>query len=200
MQTSQFHWHYFEIQPAKGGRFGEFVDRFQDRPTVPFVVFNASGKKVVIPPGLYTWYQFSNEYISDPSTVISGSARYRTGGFYDGDYKSIEFTGAFRAGNRILGSTGWTHQIIDLRYGNFHNDLIPMKLSYSFTTLASIQALVQYNNQTAQVSSNIRLALLNRSGTGLFVVYNDRRDTYSADPQQVLGRSFIIKYTRLVDF
>jgi hypothetical protein len=83
-----------------------------------------------------------------------------------------------------------------------------MKVSYSFTPLATIAALVQYNTQSTTVNSNIRLALLNRSGTGLFVVYNDQRDT-SADTRSrrgldvddnLLGRSFIVKYTRLFDF
>ena len=37
-------------------------------------------------------------------------------------------------------------------------------------------------------------------GTGFFVVYNDRRDTSTLDPHEVLGRSFIVKYTRLIDF
>jgi hypothetical protein len=77
---------------------------------------------------------------------------------------------------------------------------VPFKASYSFTTLASLSALVQYNSQTALFSSNVRLALLNRSGTGLFVVYNDRRDTLSSTAQETLGRSFIVKYTRLIDF
>jgi hypothetical protein len=75
-----------------------------------------------------------------------------------------------------------------------------MKASYSFTNLASISALVQYNGQTAQYSSNIRLALLNRSGTGLFVVYNDRRDLLSSTSYDTVGRSFVVKYTRLFDF
>ena len=77
---------------------------------------------------------------------------------------------------------------------------MPFKVSYAFTTLASVQALVQYNNQSALVTSNIRLALLNRSGTGLFIVYNDRRDTTEFTPVETLGRSFIVKYTRLFDF
>ena len=54
--------------------------------------------------------------------------------------------------------------------------------------------------QTATLSSNIRVALLNRSGTGFFLVYNDRRDTSSFTPDEVLGRSFIVKYTRLFDY
>ena len=59
--------------------------------------------------------------------------------------------------------------------GEFVTNLVPIKASYAFTTLASLSALLQYNGQTAQFSSNVRLALLNRSGTGLFVVYNDRK-------------------------
>jgi hypothetical protein len=105
-----------------------------------------------------------------------------------------------RAGTRFIGSLGWNRQNIDLPGGSFHTDLVPLKVSYSFTTLASVQALVQYNNQASLVSSNIRLALLNRSGTGLFVVYNDRRDTTDFNPYETLGRSFIVKYTRLIDF
>ncbi len=77
--------------------------------------------------------------------------------------------------------------------------LIPVKATHSFTPLASIQALVQYNGQTAQFSSNIRQAILNRSGTGLFVVYNDRRDTTSFTPVETLGRSLVIKFTRRFD-
>jgi hypothetical protein len=37
-------------------------------------------------------------------------------------------------------------------------------------------------------AANIRLMLLKRSGTGLFVVYNDRRDTSSRfRPEQTLA-------------
>ena len=200
LQTSMGHFHYFEIQPRRGGRFGQFVDRNQDRPLEPFVVFNGDGKRVVIPPGLYTWYQLANELLSDPSAHVSGSIRVRTGGFYDGDYTSLELTSNVRAGSRFTGGVGWTRQNVSLKYGTFHTDLVPLKLSYSFTTHASVQALVQYNNQSSLLSSNVRLALLNRSGTGLFVVYNDRRDTSSLDPHEILGRSFIVKYTRLVGF
>ncbi len=60
--------------------------------------------------------------------------------------------------------------------------------------------LIQYNRQTSQISSNIRLALLNRSGTGFFIVYNDRRDTSPFTPDDLLGRSFVIKYTRLFSY
>jgi hypothetical protein len=77
---------------------------------------------------------------------------------------------------------------------------VPLKATYAFTTLANIQALVQYNGQTAQLSANVRLALLDRSNTGFFIVYNDRRDRTAITPQETLGRSLVLKYTRRLDF
>jgi hypothetical protein len=200
LQSSMGHVHFLEIVLRQGGRFGTWVDRFQDRPVTPFTVFNAGGQKVVIPPGFYTWYQIANEYQSDPSAILSTTLRWRHGGFYDGDFNAFETTLNWRAGARFVSSAGWTRQNVDLPYGKFHTTLFPVKASYAFTTLASLQALVQYNNQSSLVTSNIRLALLNRSGTGLFVVYNDRRETTDFNPQEILGRSFIVKYTRLFDF
>jgi hypothetical protein len=200
IQSARAHLHFFEIQPARGGRFGNFVDVTTDNPVLPFTVFNTSGRRVVIPPGKYTWKQFASEYLTDPSAVASFTVRHRIGGFYDGDFNSIELTSSLRLGSRFVTSAGWTRQHAELAYGDFTTNLVPVKASYAFTTLASVQALLQYNSQSSQFSSNIRLALLNRSGTGLFVVYNDRRDTNDFNPLETVGRSFIVKYTRLLDF
>ena len=201
LQTSTEHFHFFEIQPMSGGRFGTYIDRNEDHPPAPFVVYNTNGKKVVIPPGQYTWNQYVGEYLSDPSAWFSGVARYRAGQYYNGDYDDVELQGNLRIGAMFTTGAGWTRQVVKLPYGAFTADLIPVNVAYSFTTLASIQALLQYNSQTSLFTANVRLALLNRSGTGLFVVYNDRRDTGLLDPHYgELGRSFVIKYTRLLDF
>ncbi len=194
------HIHPLEIQPKNGGRFGWFADQNKDNPTTPFVVYNRDGRRVVIPAGEYSWWQNAVEYFYDPSAAVTGSIRYRIGNFYDGDFNAFELTSDFRFSSRLTASLGWTRQDINLPGGAFVNNLVPFKASYSFTTLTSLSALVQYNSQTAQYTSNVRLAMLNRSGTGLFVVYNDRRDTLSSTSQDTLGRSFIVKYTRLFDF
>jgi hypothetical protein len=200
LQSSSMHVHPLEIQPVQGGRFGWFFDRTQDNPALPFVVYNRDGNRVAIPAGQYTWYQNAFEYFHDPSARVSGSIRARIGRFYDGDFNSLEFNSDYRFSSRMTASVGWTRQEVDLPVGSFVANLVPVKASYAFTTLASVSALLQYNGQTAQFSSNLRLALLNRGGTGLFVVYNDRRDTTTFTPLETLGRSFIVKYTRLFDF
>jgi len=154
----------------------------------------------VIPAGQYQWGQNALEYIHNPSARVTGSLRYRFGHYYDGDFQSTELTSDYRITPKATASVGWTRQDIKLPGGSFVNNLVPIKGSYSFTTLTSISALLQYNGQTGLFSSNVRFALLNRSGTGLFVVYNDRRDTLSSTAIETLGRSFVVKYTRLVDF
>ncbi|MEQ1911284.1 MAG: DUF5916 domain-containing protein [Vicinamibacterales bacterium] len=201
LESSRGHWHFFEVQPRQGGRFGYYVDTQQDRPLTPFTVYqNVVGRKVTIPAGEYSWLLGVAEYFTDPSARFSTTLRWKTGGYYDGDYRGWETTFNVRLGVRLLSSLGWNRDDITLPYGSFKADLLPLKVTYSFTNLASVTGLIQYNSQTSSVSSNIRLALLERSGTGLFVVYNDRRDTSALTRETLLGRSFIVKYTRLLNF
>lgn len=200
LQSSNTHVHPFEIQPMQGGRFGWFFDRVQDNPIAPFTVYNRDGNRVIIQPGDYTWYQHAFEYFHNPSSAVTGSIRYRIGNYYNGDFNSVEVTSDYRFTARITASLGWTRQDVNLPTGAFVANLIPLKATVSFTNLASLSALVQYNGQTGQYSSNIRLALLDRSGTGLFVVFNDRRDVLDSTSYDVVGRSFVVKYTRLFDF
>jgi hypothetical protein len=200
LQSAAYHIHPFEIQPRQGGRFGWFMDYSQDAPTTPFTVFNRDGRRVTIPVGQYDWLQHAFEYMHNPSARVTGSIRYRIGHYYDGDFKGFEITSDYRITPKATASVGWTRQDIDLPYGSFINNLVPVKGNYSFTTLTNLSALLQYNGQTGQFSSNVRFAWLNRSGTGLFVVYNDRRDLLSSTALETLGRSFVVKYTRLIDF
>ena len=201
MQTARAHLHFFEIQPAKGGRFGNFVDVISDRPLTPFTVFNTAGRRVVIPPGMYTWSQFVTRVPLDPSAVFSGHVR-ATGSAASTTAISRRrsSTSNVRVGSRFVGSLGWTRQHAELPGGEFTTDLVPVKASYAFTTLASVQALVQYNSQTSQFprTSAWRCSIAAARGCSWSTTIGATRRTFK--PVEVLGRSFIVKYTRLVDF
>jgi len=201
LESSRGHWHFFDIQHQQGARFGYLVETQQDRPRRPFTVYqDVAGRRVVVPAGEYAWTTGVFEGNTDPSAPIYASLRQRIGSFYNGDYFAWELTLRLRAGARLLSEIGWNRDDVKLPVGNFKNDLIPLKINYAFTSLASLQGLIQYNSQASTLSSNIRLALLNRSGTGLFLVYNDRRDTSQLTADEQLGHSFIVKYTRLFDY
>jgi hypothetical protein len=144
--------------------------------------------------------QNSFEYFHNPSAAVTGGIRYRFGTYYDGDFNAVEITSDYRFTARMTASVGWTRQDISLPGGAFVANLIPVKASYSFTNAGQHLGPAAVQRADAQFSSNIRLALLNRSGTGLFVVYNDRRDLLDSTSYDVVGRSFVVKYTRLFDF
>ena len=210
VETWRGHWHFFEIQPRAGGRFGLRIDSEGDNPEAPFVIYNgANGNRVVIPRGEYEWHQWTADYFGNPSAPFFMNVQLTWGGFYDGDLKRYDIAANVKLGAKLQGSVGWRRDDVTLPSGDFVSDLIPVKVNYSFTPLTSISALIQYNSQTADISSNIRFALLNRSGTGLFIVYNDQRNTSDftrLDPETglvyptIIGRSFIVKYTHLLDF
>lgn len=201
LESSQGHWHFFDIQTRSGARFGYLFETYQDRPREPFTVYqDVTGRRVVIPPGQYAWTRGVFEGHTNLSAPVNASLLHRVGSYYDGDYHGWQLTIGLRAGARLLSEVGWNRDDITLPGGRFRNDLVPVKVSYAFTSLASVQGLIQYNRQASALSSNIRLALLNRSGTGFFLVYNDRRDTSAFTPIELLGRSFVVKYTRLFDY
>ncbi|HET9705099.1 MAG TPA: DUF5916 domain-containing protein [Vicinamibacterales bacterium] len=201
LQSSSGHWHFFDIMTRTGARFGYLIETQQDRPDRAFTVYqDVTGRRVVIPPGEYAWTRGVFEGHTNLSAPLSASLLHRIGGYYDGDYHGWSLTVAMRAGARLLSEVSWNRDDITLPGGSFRNDLVPVKVSYAFTSLASLQGLIQYNRQASTFSSNIRLALLNRSGTGLFFVYNDRRDTSAFTTEELLGRSFIVKFNRLFDF
>jgi hypothetical protein len=112
LQTSRGHYHWFEIQPNQGGRFGHYVERLQDRPLVPFTVFNAGARRVTIAPGLYTWWNSVWEYRHNPSAPLSANVAFRHGSFYDGDTIGFESDISTRLGTRFIGSIGWNRQNI----------------------------------------------------------------------------------------
>jgi hypothetical protein len=201
LESSQGHWHFFDIQTLSGGRFGYVIVTGQDRPRRPFTIYqDVTERRVVVPAGEYGWAWGEFEGNTNRSAPISAALVHRIGRYYDGDYHSWRLTVGLRAGARFLSEVEWNRDDVKLPVGRFRNDLVPMKVSYAFTSLASLQGLLQYNKQASTFSSNIRLALLNRSGTGFFLVYNDRRDTSLFTTEEVLGRSFIVKYTRLFDY
>jgi hypothetical protein len=202
LSTASGHWHAFDIQQANGGRFGVAWTTAQDNPREPFPLYSdTSGRTVVVPPGDYSWNQARIEWDTDQSANLWLTIRAEIGTYYgSGRYVGWESTYSARLGARFVTTIGWSRDRVKLPYGNFTTDLIPVKVGYSFTSLASLEGLLQYNSQASAFSSNIRFALLNRSGTGLFVVYNNQQDTSRTTPATLLGHSFVVKMSRLFDF
>ena len=86
---------------------------------------------------------------------------------------------------------------IDLPVASYVSTLVATRLNYSFNTRIFLNALVQYNSDTQQWSSNVRFNVIHRPLSDLFLVYNERRLDTTGD---LVDRSVIAKVTYLMAF
>ena len=91
----------------------------------------------------------------------------------------------------------YTYNRVNLPNGSFSTSLVGARLLYGFSPRFFLNAFVQYNADTHQVSSNIRFDIIHHPMSDLYLVYNDRRDTLNG---QLVERAFIIKLTNLFNF
>ena len=71
------------------------------------------------------------------------------------------------------------------------------RINYNFNSTMFVNALVQYNSDTDQLSSNLRFNLIHRPLSDIFIVYNERRDDRTG---LMLSRAVIAKMTYMVAF
>ncbi len=162
--------------------------------TEPFEIYPG----VIVAPGSYANWEAAWRWNTNLARPISYEGGIDYGGFLSGDRRGYENTVNIRYQSKVITSLSWFYNDIDLLEGSFVTNLGQFKVSYNFTPLIYLQALVQYNDRADLWSSNIRFSWLNTAGTGLFIVYNDTEGLGDLliGPQ---NRSFIVKYTHQFD-
>jgi hypothetical protein len=158
---------------------------------------------IVIPAGNYDNVEWAFRANTDRSAPVSVSGGWTIGGFYNGRQISPNASITYRHQDRFTASARLNYFDVSLDQGDFTTAVVAFNGSYSFTPRLYLQANVQYNDDTEDVGTNLRLGWLDTAGTGLFVVYNDSEhlgrfaDTgVLAGPRQ---RQLVIKYTKLFD-
>ena len=76
----------------------------------------------------------------------------------------------------------YEHNRVTLPGASFTTDLVATRFTYSFTPRALINAFIQYNADTHEVSSNIQLRITHHPLSDLYLVYNEGRDTANGQP------------------
>ncbi len=166
---------------------------------VPFEI----AKGVVVQPGTYDNAEWGFAYNTNLSAPVSLQGRIDIGGFYSGHRAGTGSTLNVRVGESFTSSLRVDYYDVSLAEGEFTTLLWRLRTAYSFTPRVYLQALIQYNRQSATFSSNIRFGWLNTAGTGLFVVFNNLENTGTYDatqlPEGPLERAFLVKFTRQVN-
>ena len=144
-------------------------------------------------------YKFNESFVlanTDSSRRLSANLRWAAGRFYSG-YKHTYVIGpTFRANYRLTTSFNYTHNNITLDAGRrVKQNLLSARFNYGFSTTAFLNALVQYNSDTKQWSSNIRFNIIHRPLSDFYLVYNERRDSLSGN---LVDRALIAKVTYMI--
>jgi hypothetical protein len=149
-----------------------------------------------IPPGGFGWNELRLRFTTNQSAPFFGSITHVRSGFYRGRLSDTTITSGFRRGERFLLDLRYNLYDGSIKWGDFRLHLVRLRSNYSFSPSKFIQALVQYNSRFNLISSNIRFGMIRKSGTGLFLVYNEQYETLRGK-FPVLDRSIAIKYSHM---
>jgi hypothetical protein len=147
-----------------------------------------------VPVGSFDNQEAQIVFISNPSKPFSFSTRHVMGGFFNGKRGAHSGTIGMRFGDQLNTQFGFSYNDVSIESGEFVAAVYRARVAYSFTPRILAQSLIQYNNTNDRMSSNIRFSMLQQANTGLFLVYNELRESGN-----ILNRSFTIKYSYLID-
>ena len=128
---------------------------------------------------------------------MSFNGRWAVGKFYDGYKQSYTFGAAVRLNGRFNASINESRNQIRLRAGQYTTDLITARLEYGFSTMAFANALLQYNTDAREWSSNLRFNIIHHPLSDFFLVFNERRDSTTGG---LLDRALVAKMTYMLAF
>jgi hypothetical protein len=161
----------------------------------PFTINSALG--VQVPPGHYEFNEYFALWNSNPAAPFSFNSRYAQGEFYDGYRRGYTFGPSVRLSEHFNVTVNMQINDIDLTAASYVSKLVTSRVNYNFNTRMFLNALLQYNTDSRQWSSNVRFNLIHRPLSDFFLVYNERRLDGSGD---LIDRAIIAKMTYLVAF
>jgi hypothetical protein len=156
-----------------------------------------SKRHITVAPGRYDFKEYFALANTNAAAPFSSNLRYGSGEFYDGYKRSYQIGGTFRMNQHLNVSLSDSINDIDLPTGSFVTNLVTGRVNYYFSTKVFVNALLQYNTDTQQWSSNIRLDIIHRPLSDIYIVYNERHDSVTGG---MLSRAVIAKMTYLMAF
>ena len=148
-------------------------------------------------PGRYEFNEYFVLWNTNSAAPFSFNSRYSIGDFYDGYRRAYTFGPSVRLNEHFNASVNLQINDIDLPTGAFVSKLVTSRVNYNFNTKMFVNALLQYNTDSRQWSSNLRFNIIHRPLSDFFLVYNERRDERTGD---LIDRALVAKMTYMVAF
>jgi hypothetical protein len=187
-----YHWN-LNFQDGSNAEVG-VNPQIEDIPA-PFTINSSRGVRVNA--GRYEFTEYFAFWRTNDAARVSFNSRYSLGRFYDGYRRGYNFGPSLRLNENFNASFGVQLNDIEVPTGAFVSKLLTTRVNYNFNTKMFFNALVQYNSDNRQWTSNLRFNFIHRPLSDFFLVYNERRDERTGE---MLSRAVIAKMTYLVAF
>jgi hypothetical protein len=156
-----------------------------------------SRRNIRIGPGRYEFNEYFVLANTNAAAPVSFNTRYSIGDFYNGYRRGYSVGTTVRANQHFNVSGNVQFNDIELPQGAFTTTLITGRVNYFLNTKVFLNALLQYNTDARQWSSNVRFNVIHRPLSDIFLVYNERRDSRTGD---MIDRALVAKMTYLIAF
>jgi hypothetical protein len=186
---------HFMVQFSDGSNMEPGVNTNLEVIRTPFTLNSARG--VQIQNGRYEYNEYFIQYRHSGAKRFGTSMRYGVGPFYGGYRRYYAVGPEFRPSEKLNLSVTMQINDISLPTISYVSNLATARLNYNFNTKTFVNALLQYNTDSHQLSSNIRFNVIHRPLSDFFFVYNEHRDEFTGLLQD---RSLIAKVTYMVAF
>jgi len=187
-----YHWN-FNFQDGSNAEVG--VNQYAEDVPIAFTINRTTGTRVTA--GRYDYPEYFGFWRTNEAARVSMVTRANIGPFYDGDRRAYSLGPSVRLNETFNAAVNFQINDIALSTGSFVTKLVTTRVNYNFNTKMFFNALVQYNSDNHQWTSNLRFNIIHRPLSDVFLVYNERRDERSGI---LLSRALIAKMTYLVAF
>ncbi len=156
---------------------------------------------IEIPAGDYYNNLFIVNFGSSAKRKLTGFGNVTWREFYDGDLFSWGTGVGYSPNPHFSFGFDYDRNEIDLPQGNLNTDLFAFRVNWAFSTRLFLNTLFQYNSESNELSTNLRLNFIHSPGSDLFIVYNESRGREGEDFSDGLpsrNREVILKFTRLL--
>ena len=187
-----YHWNW-NFQDGSNGEIG--LNTSTENIASPFTINSNRGIRVT--PGHYEFGEYFMFWNTNAAARVSFNNRVGMGNFYDGYRRSYTFGPSVRLNENFNASLNLQINDISVSSGEFVTKLLTTRVNYNFNTKMFVNALVQFNTDNHQWTSNLRFNIIHRPLSDFFLVYNERRDDRTGD---MISRALIAKVTYLMAF
>jgi hypothetical protein len=183
------HWEF-----KSGDEIHTGINFKRDGVVAPFEIYPG----IIVPAG--TYHNMETQFVirSNQGAPISTDGMYYYGGFFGGTYFSMNPSVKIRSGEHFNFQLGWSYSDVKLPEGSFVVNIVRTRIAYAFTPRIFLQGLFQTNDRTHAFSANVRFGFLQSANTGLFIVFNELRDSFQGIGS-LRDRSLTIKYSSLFE-